>query len=157
MNYFMFVKHIFKIINNSYKKITLFPMLFFIPSYFFISNLVNVNVGSYEVLISTLGILTTFFLLSVEKIDTKAIQKKLTVETEIYSFIKFKKVGFTEGKLITNTIFSFVIINVVLVFTTFILFVFGIISFLIVMLNIIYLLLGFIYTVVFWSLHLTEK
>jgi len=149
----MFIKKILLVFDNSFKKIHLVCLpTIIILSLLFTHLDIEISESIFSTLITTLGIVTTFFFITVDRIDFRKLEDSFRTPKYVFNFRRFKFQPYTEGKLIKDTIFVLVILNVMFVFSIFIIYIFQMISYILLITSITYLMFGFLYVVVLWHL-----
>ena len=158
MKFHLLFKKLFLMYDNSYKMFHVLALIAIaIISFLFCKLDVTLDESKTGTLVTTLGILTTFFLIATEKVDTYSINRIFTYPKTIRSIIFFKKKSFTDGKLHKNTIFSVVFTNVVLVFFLFVFYLLNLDLRYILISSTVYLFFGFTYMVLIWNLGINES
>lgn len=146
------VRKIFSVIDNSNKLIHFIAIMASLIIYiFFIQFKIELTEDKYSTLMTTLGIMTTFFFITVENVKYELVLKFVKLK-KIFSIGALQFVEFPEGHLIKNTIFTLAIMNTIIIFVIFITFIFGLTIDFLLFLSVIYLSLGFLYTIVLWHI-----
>lgn len=94
-------------------------------------------------ILSSIGILSAFFILALDKVNVSKIVMRFNR--------KIKNKTYSEGDMLINTIFSYFIINMLLIVMQFIGILFDIKSIPVLILNIVYMLFGFMIVVGSWQ------
>lgn len=142
--------------DHSYKRLHLAALIivFMISALFYRLN-IHWEDNKTGTLVTTLGILTTFFLIATERINPDVIDKIFTAPKSIFSILKCKKLVFTDGKLHKNTIFSIIFTNVMLIFFVFVFYLLDLDIRYILIASTVYLFFGFTYMIAIWNLGLS--
>ena len=110
----------------------------------------------YLSVLNTLGILGTFFVLALDKINFVKILKSYV--RDVHVPLTSKTVP--EGSLLTNTLFSIFIVEVLLITLQYIMYMFEIKLIFLLILSTCYMLIGFIFVVCVWhgiEIHSDDK
>ena len=147
-----FTTKIFRIIRFSYKGIHVFLLilsLIFYALYYYFGSYMDPD--SYLGILNSIGILSTFFLLAIEKIDYQGLRNDYKSE------VKFGRDSFSEGQILVNTFFSMLIVEVLLLGLQYILFIFNFQTQYFLFLSILYMISGFIIVVGTWHGRESKK
>lgn len=140
-----FSQKIFRLVNFSYKGIHLFLVIVSAILYCVFNYLGKwISSDEYLGILNSIGILSTFFLLAIEKIDYRALRSEYKKE------VKFGRKVFSEGQVLVNTIFSILIVEVVLLGIQYLLFIFKYFNVALLILSLLYMISGFIVVVGTW-------
>lgn len=155
MSIFTILKKVLQIYDHSYKKFHIVALIS-IAILSFVFNHFNIQFDEEKTgtLVTTLGILTTFFLIATERINPDTINKIFTSRKTIISILRFKQLVFTDGKLHKNTIFSIILTNVILIFFVFVFYLLNLDIRYLLISSTVYLFFGFMYMVSIWNLGL---
>lgn len=149
-------KKLFLMYDHSYKKLHLVALcIVFLVSVLFYRLNIQWEDSKTGTLVTTLGILTTFFLIATERINPDVIDKIFTAPKTIFSIFRLKKLVFTDGKLHKNTIFSIIFTNVMLIFFVFVFYLLDFDIRYILIASTVYLFFGFAYMIAIWNLGLS--
>lgn len=148
-----FIKSICKMFDNSYKIIHGVVLILSV----IMGLLLNargkvVGIDRQLMILSGVAVLASFFLLTLQNIDFKSLNKYFDMEIEIK---KGKYVR--ESVAIRNTIFSLAVSGFFLIGVCFILCIFNINFIYILLLVLLYLFFGIIYTIVLWNYFASKE
>lgn len=102
--------------------------------------------NDYLSILNSLGILGTFFVLALDKINFTKILKNFAKDTHV----SFTSKTVPEGSLLTNTLFSIFVAEVVLITLQYVLYMFEIKFIFLLILSTCYMLVGFVFIVCVW-------
>ncbi|QIK57778.1 hypothetical protein G7059_07970 [Erysipelothrix sp. HDW6A] len=142
-----FIK-MYKLYRSSYFSVHIFLILLSFALYFFIRkyNVLNVDQVFTEVL-NGMGILTSFFILVIDKINVKSLGDRYPNRIRC-GFIK--KYSISEGIKLMNTIFSLTISMFAILGTNYILLLFGVKNVVLLTCLIVYIFVSFIIAISIW-------
>lgn len=147
---FKFTMKLFKQSYYSIRSAHYLVLLLSFLIYYLFKDKINIDFSKeYISILNTVGILSTFYILAIEKLNFKELVSRY--KNMVKSGILFgRKTKISQGDQITNTFFSFIIIEVVLLSVQYILYIFNLIYPLLLILSIMYMTVGFILAIGTW-------
>lgn len=157
-----FIKKCMGFYKNGYKEyhLSIIVISFLIRLIIFLKSSSSIEIDNYINILNSIGLLTGFFFVSIDKIDFKYIDKNYKEEVKIFSvlnLIRGKEVTVPESTAIKSTIFSIIISIFLLICLQYILILFNTFYTLLLIITVLYILWGFIYSIVLWEFFTADK
>lgn len=142
----MILNKMYYIFKVSYKQAYVFPFIISCIIFAIYNYNEPENVVDYIGVLNAIGILSTFYLFGMEKIDLVGLLK--TMKKDLPAKRSGKK--YTEGVALVETYFALLIIQVLLLVLQYILIIFRIEYMLLLIMSIIYMMMAFLFSISCW-------